>query len=153
MLDCIISIQVKFWDPIIWLKTYKMSQFSKFLDWKLKIWDLGCLKIIAMLFTICCVLGGKPSGPPKPLGKEQSHCSFCATVLRETATVQKDSCWTPLFSLCMESGKPGQRTWCSTLGLVAIATWQPITVHRSRETWGLPCTPSCFSILLKFFRK
>jgi hypothetical protein len=25
---------------------------------------------------------GKPSGPPNPLGKEQSHCSFCATALR-----------------------------------------------------------------------
>jgi hypothetical protein len=34
----------------------------------------------------------KSSGPPKSLGKEWSHCSFCATALREIATVQKDSC-------------------------------------------------------------
>jgi hypothetical protein len=35
---------------------------------------------------------GKPSGPPKSLGKEQSHCGFCATALREIATIQRDSC-------------------------------------------------------------
>jgi hypothetical protein len=92
---------------------------------------------------------GKPSGSPKPLGKEWSHCGFCATTLTEIATVQKDSCWTTLFSLCVGLGKPSWRTWCSALGLVAIATWQPIPVQRSRETWGLPCTPSCLSALLK----
>jgi hypothetical protein len=44
---------------------------------------------------------------------------------------------------------PVPRTWCSSLGLVGIATWQPVLVQRSRETWRLPCTPSCFSALLK----
>jgi hypothetical protein len=28
--------------------------------------------------------------------------------------------------------------------------WQPIPVQRSRETWGLPHTPYCFSALLKY---
>jgi hypothetical protein len=45
---------------------------------------------------------------------------------------------------------PVLRTLCSALGLIAIAMWQPILVQRSRETWVLPHTPSCFSALLKY---
>jgi hypothetical protein len=45
---------------------------------------------------------------------------------------------------------PVPRTWCSALGLIDITTWQPILVQKSRETCGLPRTPSCFSALLKY---
>jgi hypothetical protein len=45
---------------------------------------------------------------------------------------------------------PVPRTWCFALGLVDIATWQPILVQRSRETWELPRTPYLLSALLKY---
>jgi hypothetical protein len=56
------------------------------------------------------------SQDPQSLLEEWSHCSFCATALREIATVQEDSCWIPLFSLCMRPGRPSSknmmfRTW------------------------------------------
>jgi hypothetical protein len=81
---------------------------------------------------------GKPSGSPKPLGKEQSYCSFCSTALREIATVQEDSCWTLLFFLCMELGRPSSkdmmfRTWARSRSHVTANLSK-----RSRETWGLP---------------
>jgi hypothetical protein len=96
---------------------------------------------ISHTWSLC----GKPSRPPKPLGKEQSHCSFCSTALREIAIVQEDSSIS-----AWDQEDPVPRTWCSALGLVAIAMWQPIPVQRSRETWGLPCTPSCFAAVLKY---
>jgi hypothetical protein len=45
---------------------------------------------------------------------------------------------------------PVLRTGFSALGLTAIAMWQPILVQSSREIWGLPHTPSCFTALLKY---
>jgi hypothetical protein len=45
---------------------------------------------------------------------------------------------------------PVPRTLYSALGLIAIAMWQTILAQRSRETWGLPRTPSWFSALLKY---
>jgi hypothetical protein len=37
----------------------------------------------------------------------------CATALREVATVQEDSCWSPLFSLCVGPGRPENRILCT----------------------------------------
>jgi hypothetical protein len=88
---------------------------------------------------------------PKPLGKEQSHCSFCATSLREIEKVQEDSCWAPpIHSLRGTRKTRSQNMMFCTWARGHIATWQPIPVQRSRETWGLPHTPSCFSALLKY---
>jgi hypothetical protein len=76
---------------------------------------------------------GKPSGPPKPLGKEQSHCSFRATALREIATIQEDSCWTPLFSLCMGPGRLSTKS-------MMFHTWarshSNVTANPSTEVKG-----------------
>jgi hypothetical protein len=88
---------------------------------------------------------------PKPLGKEQSHCSFCATSLREIEKVQEDSCWAPpIHSLRGTRKTRSQNMMFCTWARGHIATWQPIPVQRSRETWGLPHIPPCFSALLKY---
>jgi hypothetical protein len=93
---------------------------------------------------------GKASGLPKPLEKDQSHCSFCSTSLREIATGQKDSCWTLLISLCKGLGNPGLESMAFHSWACSLAMWQPVLVQRSRETWKLPHTPSCLSALLKY---
>jgi hypothetical protein len=59
---------------------------------------------------------GKPSGPPEPLGKEQGHCSLCATALREIRRHRELSV-NFLFSLSVEQGTPS-----SASGLIAIVT-------------------------------
>jgi hypothetical protein len=96
---------------------------------------------------------GKHSGPPKPLGKEWSHCSFCAIALREIAAVQKDSCWKTLFSFCVGLGKPGPK---NIMFHIWAFSHSHVTANPSteiKENKGLPCTPSFLSALLKYSSK
>jgi hypothetical protein len=81
---------------------------------------------------------GKPSGPPKTLGKEQSHCSFCARGLREDCNSSRGQLLNSPFSLCVGPGRPSPKnmmffTWAHSHSNV---TNNPST--KVKEDLGTP---------------
>jgi hypothetical protein len=86
---------------VIWLK-------------RLITWETNCCKTEKFLNTFFIKnKKGEDMGnfeDSQSLLKRSSHCSFCATALREITTVQKDTCWTTLFSLCMGPGRPSPKS-------------------------------------------